>query len=142
MGGSAAAQGTMKLGLLASAALASTLLCGSAFASDPDPWFGPDKALHFGLSVALSAGGYAVSSVWLDTRTERAIAGASFSLTLGAGKELWDLSGHGDPSWRDFAWDAIGSGVGVALALAGDALLSSKQSAGAHMSAQGLVLRF
>jgi putative lipoprotein len=142
LGSSAAAPGKVKLGLVASAALGSTLLCGSAFASDADPWFGPDKALHFGLSVLLSAGGYAASSVWLDTRAERAIAGASFSLTLGAGKELWDLSGHGDPSWRDFTWDVIGTGVGVAFALAGDALLSSKQSAGAHMSAQGLVLRF
>jgi putative lipoprotein len=132
----------MKLGLFASLALGSSLLCGSACASDADPWFGPDKALHFGLSVLLSSGAYAASSIWLDTRPERAIAGASFSLTLGAGKELWDLSGHGDPSWRDFTWDAIGTGVGVALALTGDALLSSKQNTGARVSTQGLVLRF
>jgi putative lipoprotein len=132
----------MKRALVACAALASALLSGTASASAADPWFGPDKALHFGVSVALSAGGYAVSSIWLDTRTERAVAGSAFSLTLGAGKELWDLSGHGDPSWRDFTWDVIGTGVGVALAVAGDALLSSKPGAGARASAQGLVLRF
>jgi putative lipoprotein len=132
----------MKLALFASAVLGSALLCSNACASDADPWFGRDKALHFGVSVLLAAGGYAGSSIWLDTRAERAIAGASFSLTLGAGKELWDLSGHGDPSWRDFTWDAIGTGVGVALALAGDALLSGKQSSRTGMSAQGLVLRF
>ena len=134
----------MKLGLIASTALSLTLLTDGAFASEVDPWFGPDKALHFGLSVALSAGGYAASSVWLDTRTERAIAGATFSLTLGAGKELWDLSGHGDPSWRDFTWDLVGTGVGVALAVAADALLSPKQTSGAGVraSTQGLVLRF
>jgi putative lipoprotein len=132
----------MKRALVASASLALLLLSGSASASDADPWFGPDKALHFGVSVALSVGGYAASSIWLDTRTERAIAGGTFSLTLGAGKELWDLSGHGDPSWRDFTWDVIGTGVGVALAVAGDALLSSKQSSNVRASSQGLVLRF
>ena len=132
----------MKCALAACGALACTLLAGSARASDTDPWFGPDKALHFGVSVALSAGGYAVSSIWLDTRTERAVAGGTFSLTLGAGKELWDLSGHGDPSWRDFTWDVIGTGCGVALAVAGDALLSSKQSPGVRASAQGLTFRF
>jgi putative lipoprotein len=132
----------MKHALVACIALGATFAARSACASDADPWFGPDKALHFGISVALSAGGYAASSIWLDTRTERAIAGGTFSLTLGAGKELWDLSGHGDPSWRDFTWDAIGTGVGLALAVAGDALLSSKQNAPVRANAQGLILRF
>ncbi len=132
----------MKRALIACAALSATLLSRRAAASDADPWFGPDKALHLGLSAALSAGGYAVSSIWLDTHTERAIAGGTFSLTLGAGKELWDLSGHGDPSWRDFTWDVIGTGVGLGLALATDALLSSNRGSGTRVSAQGLVLRF
>jgi putative lipoprotein len=132
----------VKLALAACAWLGTTLLSSSALASDPDPWFGPDKALHFGLSLALSAGGYAASSIWLDTRPERAIAGGTFSLTLGAGKELWDLSGHGDPSWRDFTWDVIGTGVGLALAVAGDALLSAKQGTGVRASAQSLGFRF
>jgi putative lipoprotein len=132
----------VKLGLVSCALLGTTFLSGPAFASDPDPWFGRDKALHFGLSVALSAGGYAASSIWLDTRPERAVAGGAFSLTLGAGKELWDLSGHGDPSWRDFTWDVIGTGVGLALAVAGDALLSSKPSSGVRASSQGLGFRF
>jgi putative lipoprotein len=138
----AALQVEMRLAIAACVALGATLLSSSALASDADPWFGPDKALHFGLSVLLSAGGYATSCIWLDTRTERAVAGGTFSLTLGAGKELWDLSGHGDASWRDFSWDALGTGVGLALAVAGDALLSSKQSSKVRASTQGLVLRF
>jgi hypothetical protein len=36
----------------------------------------------------------------------------------------------------------IGTGVGVALALAGDALLHSKPSAGVQSSAPGLIFRF
>ena len=132
----------MKCALGACAALAFTLLSGRARASDADPWFGPDKALHFGVSVALSAGGYAASSIWLDTRTERAVAGSAFSLTLGAGKELWDLSGHGDPSWRDFTWDVVGSAVGVALAAGIDALANPKRESASHVSAQGLLFHF
>ncbi len=133
----------MKRALVACTALVATLGARNAAASDEDPWFGRDKALHFGVSVVLAAGGYATSSVWLDKRYERALAGGAFSLTLGAGKELWDLSGHGDPSWRDFTWDVIGTGVGVALAVAGDALLSSKSaSQSMRTSSQGLVIRF
>jgi putative lipoprotein len=131
----------MKRALCAPLVLFFSLVCASAAASDPDPWFGPDKALHFGVSAALAAGGYAASSAWLDTRGERALAGGAFSLSLGAGKELWDLSGHGDPSWRDFTWDVIGTAAGLALAVAVDSLASSKP-ASAAASAQGLVLHF
>jgi putative lipoprotein len=129
---------------VATLGLASLLLCGTASASDADPWFGQDKALHFGFSLVLSAGGYAASSAFLDTRTERALAGSAFSLTLGAGKELWDLSGHGDPSWRDFTWDVVGTAVGVAIAVGVDALVSSKHDSQTQPSAstQGLVFHF
>jgi hypothetical protein len=46
----------MKGALGAAIALASSLICSNACASVGDPWFGPDKALHFGLSVALATG--------------------------------------------------------------------------------------
>ncbi len=82
-----------------------------------DDWLGPDKALHFSVSVALASGGYAASALLWEPRWARAAAGATFSLTLGAAKELADLAGLGDPSWRDFAWDVLGTAVGVALAL-------------------------
>ena len=36
--------------------LALALAARPATASDADPWFGPDKALHFGLSAGLAAG--------------------------------------------------------------------------------------
>jgi len=132
----------MKRALSAALALFSSLICGSAAARDADPWFGPDKALHFGFSVVLGAGGYAASSPWLDSRNERALAGGAFSLTIGAGKELWDLSGHGDPSWRDFTWDVIGTATGVALAAGLDALTSSKAGPRPSIAMQGLVFRF
>ncbi len=132
----------MKRAFAAPLALTIGLFCGRAAASDADPWFGPDKALHFGVSVALAAGGYAASSPWLDTRNERALAGGAFSLTLGASKELWDLAGHGDPSFRDFTWDIVGTAVGLALSAGVDALANPKRDAPARAAAQGLVLHF
>jgi len=38
----------------------------------------------------------------------RLAVGGGFAFSLGVAKELWDLSGHGDASWRDLTWDAVG----------------------------------
>lgn len=128
--------------LVAPCVLALALLPRAAAASDADPWFGPDKALHFGVSMGLAAGGYAAASPWLEKRGERALVGGAFSLTLGAGKELWDLAGHGDPSWRDFTWDVIGTAAGLALAVGIDALVHHDQERPSQPAAQGLVFHF
>ena len=109
----------------AAVSVATALATREAKAADPDPWWGQDKALHFGFSAGLAAGGYGVSALVLNERWQRAVAGAGFSLTLGAGKELYDLSGHGDPSWRDFTWDVVGTAVGVGVALLVDVAVSS-----------------
>lgn len=127
--------------LIAPLALLLTFASREAAASDPDPWFGPDKALHFGVSMGLAAGGYAAASPWLESRGERALVGGAFSLTLGAGKELWDLAGHGDPSWRDFTWDVLGTAAGLAIAVGVDALVRDKDAKVQH-TAQGLVFHF
>lgn len=132
----------MKSALVAGLLLPLGLLCERARASEADPWFGQDKALHFGVSVLLSAGGYAASSPWLHAHGARAIAGSAFSLSLGAGKELWDMNGRGDPSWRDFAWDVLGTALGTALALGVDAWLSPAREARAEATTQRLVFHF
>ena len=101
--------------------LAPTLLpAGPARASDRDPWFGPDKALHFGASALLAAGGYGATALVTDDRRARLAVGGGFAFSLGIAKELWDLSGHGDPSWRDLTWDAVGTVSGLAVAAALD----------------------
>ena len=58
-----------------------------------------------------------------DDRTARVVAGASLAMAAGIGKELWDLAGHGDPSWKDLTWDAIGTATGVLTARAIDWLV-------------------
>lgn len=115
-------------------------------AADPDPWLGRDKMLHFGVSTGLAAGGYAVSSLIWEGRSERLAAGAGFSLAIGAAKELYDMAGYGDPSWRDFAWDVVGTGAGLLLAWGIDELFfrprSSVKPSRQALISEGLVLRW
>jgi putative lipoprotein len=109
-------------------ALPAVALTRIASAEQSDPWWGKDKALHFGISAGLAAGGYAASTAFVEPRWQRAAIGSGFALSLGAGKELYDLSGHGDPSWKDFAWDVAGTAVGIAIALAVDLAFDRKDN--------------
>ena len=66
-----------------------------------------------------------------------AMGAVAVTVALGAGliKEAWDLSGHGDASWRDLTWDVVGTTTGVLLAYAIDwtiARLRGRSTAGAH----------
>jgi putative lipoprotein len=87
---------------------------------DTDPWFGRDKALHFTASASIAVVVYAGASFQTESRVKRVIAAASVALAAGVAKEAWDLSGHGDASWRDLTWDVIGTTTGVLLAYAID----------------------
>lgn len=107
--------------LVGAALLAGALTRSEPAHADPaDPWWGPDKALHFSASAALAGGGYALASPFLDGFAQRAAIGAGLALTAGVSKELIDLAGHGDASFRDLTWDVIGTVVGVGLALSID----------------------
>ncbi len=96
-----------------------------------DAWFAPDKGLHFGVSLGLAAGGYALSSVWLSPPRYRALVGFSFALSMGLAKEVWDAAGHGDPSGRDVTWDILGGLTGTALAWGVDLALKRWRHQGA-----------
>ncbi len=97
-------------------------LSGRAQAQD-DPWFAPDKGLHFGVSLALSAGAYAASVPWLERPAFRAVFVVSVAMTRGLAKEGWDATGRGDPSLRDLTWDLAGSLSGAAIAWGIDRLV-------------------
>jgi putative lipoprotein len=94
----------------------SVAFAGPARAADPDPWFGRDKALHFGATFVLGSGGYAGAAL-LTPRTDlRVTAGACLGLTAGIAKEVYDRYAGGDPSWRDLTWDVMGTATGVLVA--------------------------
>lgn len=112
--------------------VAVTTLCGAAYADDADPWISRDKAFHFDVSAGIAAAGYGVSAAWLvDARWKALAIGGGVALAAGAGKEIVDATGlfGGDPSWKDFAWDAIGTAVGLAIAWGVDLLLGGVDSA-------------
>ena len=88
---------------------------GAAAQQDPDPWFAPDKALHFSFSAGLAGLGYGGAALVTEDRGIRLAVGAGVALTAGIAKELLDLTGLGNPSWRDFAWDVAGTAVGLAI---------------------------
>jgi putative lipoprotein len=97
-------------------AIVAVAMLSNARVANADEWFGKDKALHFGVSVGLAASGYAAGTQIFETRRSALIFGGSFSIALGAGKEIYDATGRGDPSWKDFTWDVIGTAVGLGLA--------------------------
>jgi uncharacterized protein YfiM (DUF2279 family) len=87
-----------------------------------DEWLGADKALHFGATFALASGGYAAGA-WLGESPEtKWLAGAGLAVAAGVGKELYDLTGRGDASWKDLAWDGFGTAAGLLVALAAETL--------------------
>ena len=95
----------------------------SARAADPDPWFGKDKALHFAATGMIAAGGYTIGTFVFDARGHALIFGASLAFGVGIAKEALDLTGFGDPSWRDLTWDGIGTVAGCAAAWAVDLMV-------------------
>ncbi|MFO0758148.1 MAG: hypothetical protein U0359_16755 [Byssovorax sp.] len=86
-------------------------------AVDPDPWFGKDKALHATAGVLIAGGAYGASVPYTDQIALRIAFGAGLSVAAGGAKELFDLAGYGDPSWKDFTWDVVGAAIGVGVAV-------------------------
>ena len=112
---------------LVATALSVSLLAGARPAR-ADDWWGRDKALHFGVSAGLAAGGYTVGAAAFDARWKALALGGGVSAAAGIGKEALDLTGYGDPSWKDLTWDAIGIVTGLALAWTVDALVRGVSS--------------
>src|SRR5205823_2549425 len=107
------------------AALVAAILLSAplARAADDDPWLGRDKALHFGVSAGIAAGGYAAGAAIFDARGHALLFGGAIAAGCGIAKETADLAGFGDPSWKDLAWDGIGTVVGLAVAWGVDLLV-------------------
>jgi uncharacterized protein YfiM (DUF2279 family) len=76
---------------------------------------GRDKALHFSATFVIAGGGYGATALFTPDRSLRLGVGAGLGLAAGAAKEIFDMTGRGTPSWRDFAWDAVGTATGVGL---------------------------
>jgi putative lipoprotein len=121
---------TLRFLVAASSAMAIGSVAPFALADDAsDPWIARDKALHFDVSAGIAMATYAVSTYALDARWESLAVAGAFTLAVGAGKELLDMTGIGDPSWKDFTWDAVGTVAGLALAWSVDMLMGGVDAA-------------
>lgn len=81
-----------------------------------DQWRGQDKAQHFIASAVLAAAGSEVGLRQGYSAVHSANIGFLFSVSLGAGKELWDSRPAGTGwSWKDLAWDVAGAATGYTL---------------------------
>ena len=117
------------------ALLAVALLWAPRARADEDPWWGEDKALHFGASATIAAGGYALGAAVFEARGHALLVGAGAAAVAGIGKEALDLAGLGDPSWKDLAWDGIGTVAGLAIAFGLDLLVRGVSSEHPALSA-------
>ena len=88
----------------------------TARAQGGDDWFGRDKALHFSFSAAIAGAGYGGASLATEDRRWRLGVGGGVAIAAGTGKEIADAYGLGDPSWKDFTWDLIGTATGLGIA--------------------------
>ncbi|MEZ4295877.1 MAG: hypothetical protein R3B70_12955 [Polyangiaceae bacterium] len=115
----AAARAILAAGLAGSLALAPAPARAQS-APDPDPWWGTDKALHLGVSAAITGGSYGIATQLTDDVAGRAAIAASVGIGVGFAKEVADALGLGTPSWKDFVWDVIGTSVAVSLSVSID----------------------
>jgi putative lipoprotein len=118
--------------IIASMLLVSPPASAQARAADPDPWLGPDKALHFGASAVIAGGGYAVGAFAFDDYLGPIVLGTSLALGAGVVKESLDAAGLGTPSWKDLTWDVIGTALGIGVSLLVHAALGGPRGSAAR----------
>jgi putative lipoprotein len=93
-------------------ALATCFVAAPCSATDTDPWFGQDKALHFSATFMLAGDGYASAAAAKCREGVRLGVGASVALAAGVSKEVYDRYSGGDASMRDLTWDVVGAATG------------------------------
>ena len=91
--------------------------------TDDDPWLGRDKVIHYGVSAGIAGGGYVAGALIFDKRAHALALGAGAAAVAGIGKEVADLGGYGNASWKDLAWDGLGMVTGLAIAWGIDCLI-------------------
>lgn len=117
----------MKIKLTPPAAFVFVLLFAApSSAAESDGWLGQDKALHFGATALLSSYSYGTSAIFTDNVWIRLGIGAGIAATASVGKEVWDVYNHGDPSYKDLTWDAIGTATGLLVAWSLDQFVIKK----------------
>jgi uncharacterized protein YfiM (DUF2279 family) len=122
--------------MLARSRFAAAFLAGALLAAPPalraaepaDPWLGEDKIRHGAVSMVLAAEAYGFAAEITASPWERAAAGFGVSVGLGLAKEVADLAGAGDASYRDVVWNVAGALLGAGIVLAMDVLTGAPRA--------------
>ena len=78
-----------------------------------DDWFGPDKYTHLAVTTAISAAAAKAAREEGHDNCDAALIGFSISMTIGAGKEIYDKRKRKTRySYRDMIWNTAGSTLG------------------------------
>ena len=93
------------------------LLWSAQARAEADAWWAYDKGEHWIATTSISALGAELPRFWVESRVVRLGIGFGAAVVIGAAKELLDLTGFGDPSWKDFTWDLIGGATGALISL-------------------------
>jgi uncharacterized protein YfiM (DUF2279 family) len=80
-----------------------------------DSWLAADKVQHFFTSAFVQSITYGSLRAAGTSHGAALTAASVTTATVGIGKELHDLRGHGDPSVKDLAWDVAGAGAATVL---------------------------
>jgi uncharacterized protein YfiM (DUF2279 family) len=96
------------------AACAWSLFATTAHASESEA-LGPDKALHYTVSVGLTLGAsLAFDAIGVDEPASLPLS-IGFALAMGVGKEAFDAIGGSGFSAADLTWDVLGIGTAMFL---------------------------
>ena len=74
----------------------------------PDPWFSPDKAKHFFVSMFVESFSFSVLRAAHANRGASLAGAAALTAGVGVGREIYDYYHPGTPSVKDLTWDAAG----------------------------------
>lgn len=90
-------------------------LAGRPAVPPPDAWLGEDKLKHFFAAAFVQGLGYGALRAAGASHAVSLAGATGGTVAVSVGKELWDARGHGTPSGRDLAWDALGAGAATTL---------------------------
>ena len=110
-------EGKASVGWVVAVFAATLLLVPAPARADGDPWLAKDKYMHFGVSAGLAGGVYRLGVASSDRRDLSLAAAAGIGMGVGIAKELLDLTGSGNASWKDLTWDAVGVATGMLIGL-------------------------
>lgn len=85
----------------------------SISAQSQQPKIQMDKAAHLAAGVLISGSAQVLAFELTENRNKSMLIGFTAGCMAGVAKELYDMNGHGTPSFKDALWTGVGAGLGT-----------------------------